>query len=215
MQKLILIGAGGYAKSVVDSIDYSRYEIAGFVDKNKFGTVPSHLGYPIISDSVKTIENPEQYVYFISIGGNRDRKHYYKRLGIMGVELINVIDKTAVVSEKAVLGRGIFVGKLAVINSCAHIEDDVIVNTRAIVEHGCSVGIHSNISTNSVINGDVFVGEGSFIGSCSVVNGQKKIGKGVVIGSGAVVIDDVEDYVTAVGIPAKIVKHHDPEHYNW
>ena len=33
MEKLILIGAGGYAKSVVDSIDYFNYELEGFIDE--------------------------------------------------------------------------------------------------------------------------------------------------------------------------------------
>ena len=33
MEKLILIGAGGYAKSVLDSVDYFNYEVAGFIDE--------------------------------------------------------------------------------------------------------------------------------------------------------------------------------------
>lgn len=30
MEKLIVIGAGGYAKSVLDSVDYFNYEMVGF-----------------------------------------------------------------------------------------------------------------------------------------------------------------------------------------
>lgn len=44
MEKLILIGAGGHAKSVADSIDKSKYELYGFIDSKKKGT---HLGLPI------------------------------------------------------------------------------------------------------------------------------------------------------------------------
>lgn len=35
MKKLILIGAGGHAKSVADSINKSEYELCGFIDSNK------------------------------------------------------------------------------------------------------------------------------------------------------------------------------------
>lgn len=37
MEKLILIGAGGHAKSVADSIDKSKYELYGFIDSKKKG----------------------------------------------------------------------------------------------------------------------------------------------------------------------------------
>lgn len=37
-EKLILIGAGGYAKSVIDSLRLDEYEIVGFIDDIKRGT---------------------------------------------------------------------------------------------------------------------------------------------------------------------------------
>ena len=46
MKKLILIGAGGHAKSVADSINKSEYELCGFIDSNKKGM---HMGLPILS----------------------------------------------------------------------------------------------------------------------------------------------------------------------
>jgi len=35
-----------------------------------------------------------------------------------------------------------------------------------------------------------------------------KIGRNVIIGAGAAVIDDLPDNVTAVGVPAKVLKQH-------
>ncbi|HDZ6839067.1 TPA: shikimate dehydrogenase, partial [Mannheimia haemolytica] len=49
-EKLILIGAGGYAKSVLDSLDHEQYEFCGFIDNFKpEGSV--HLGYPILAST--------------------------------------------------------------------------------------------------------------------------------------------------------------------
>lgn len=204
MKKLIIIGAGGYAKSVVDSIDYTNYEVVGFIDE--FSKEKEHLGINIIAHSLEEIQEKEKYYYFIAIGNNQKRKRWFDKLRLYNLKLINIIDKSAIVSSNASIGIGCFVGKFAVINSKASIGDNTIINTRALVEHGCNVGNHCNLSTNTVINGDVVVGEGSFIGSLSVTIGQLIIGSWSTVGAGAVVIENVGDNITVAGVPARIIK---------
>lgn len=203
MEKLIIIGAGGYAKSVIDSIDYSKYKVSGFIDE--VSNKKQHLGINIIGKSLSDINNKEQYVYFIAIGDNSNRKKWYDRIKEEKLRLINVIDKNAIISSRATIGTGCFFGKLAVVNSNAIIGDNVIINTRALVEHGCNIENHANISTNTVVNGDVKVGEGSFVGSSSVTIGQLNIGEWSTIGAGSVVIRNVLENTTVVGIPARVV----------
>lgn len=204
MEKLIIIGAGGYAKSVLDSVDYYNYTIQGFIDE--ISSAKEHLGYPILAKSLDELDDTHQYFYFIAIGNNGKRKIWYDRLVANGLRLVNIVDKSSLVSPHAKIGNCCFIGKLAVVNSKAAIGNDCIINTRALVEHGCHVHDHVNLSTNSVINGDVEVGDGSFIGSCAVTIGQVKIGKWSTVGAGSVVIHDVEDGVTVAGVPAKFIK---------
>lgn len=204
MDKLIIIGAGGYAKSVLDSVDVFNYEIIGFIDE--FSQEKEHLGYPILAQNLDDICDCQNYVYFIAIGNNKKRKVWFDKLSKKKLRIINIVDKTAIVSSKAYIGTGCFIGKLAIVNSKATVEDDCIINTRALVEHGCKVCKHANLSTNSVINGDVLIGEGSFIGSCSVTIGQLEIGKWSTIGAGAVVIHNVGNNVTVAGVPATVIK---------
>ncbi|MGN0506561.1 MAG: hypothetical protein ACI4FZ_08370 [Lachnospiraceae bacterium] len=78
MEKLILIGAGGYAKSVLDSVDIYNYEITGFIDE--FSNNAEHLGYPILAHSLDELKNNKKYVYFIAIGNNIRRKIWFDRL---------------------------------------------------------------------------------------------------------------------------------------
>lgn len=202
MKEVIIIGAGGYAKSVLDSIDKAQYVVAGFIDENT--NKKSHLGHPIIAHSLndKNI-NLKNYAFFVAIGNNEKRKKWFDELCKKRLDVITVIDKTAIVSNGAKIGKGCFVGKTAIINNGAKIGDNCVINTKSLIEHGCNVGDHANISTNSVINGDVVVGEGSFLGSCSVTIGQIKIGKWSTVGAGAVVIRDVGNSVTVAGVPAK------------
>lgn len=204
MEKLIIIGAGGYAKSVLDSIDYYNYKIKGFLDE--FATEKEHLGYPILWHSLDEVDSSEQYFYFIAIGNNERRKIWFDRLVERKLRLINVVDRSAIISSEAKIGNGCFFGKMSVVNSKAIIGNDCIINTKSLIEHGCTVHNHVNISTNSVINGDVEIGEGSFIGTCSVTIGQKTVGSWSTIGAGAVVINDVGNNVTVAGVPAKVIK---------
>lgn len=205
---LILIGAGGFAKSVIDSLDEKRFNIVGFIDDIKSGT---HLGYPILSNDINKIENKENYCYFISIGSNEKRTYWYEKIVQNNLEVINVIDDTAILSTNITYGRGLFVGKLAVINSDVRIGENVILNTKSLLEHGVKVGNNVNVSTNTTINGDVRLEDNCFIGSSSVINGQLVVGKNSTIGSGSVVIKDIERNVVVAGIPARIIRRLDNE----
>lgn len=203
MKNLILIGAGGHAKSVADSINKLEYELCGFIDSSKKGT---HMGLPIWGIELEDIPNYEEYSYFVSIGDVEYRKIWFEKILDMGLELINIIDSSAIISSSAKIGIGNFIGKMAVINAEVEIGNNNVINTKALVEHECKIGDHCHLSTNSVINGNVIVGNSVFMGSSSVCNGQLKIGSNSIIGSGSVVIKDVPEEVTVVGVPARVIE---------
>jgi NDP-sugar pyrophosphorylase family protein len=116
MKNLIIIGAGGYAKSVLDSVDYMNFRMVGFLDDIK-EKGSSHLGYPVLGNSVDNIQYPRDYVYFVAIGNNAKRKRWFDILKSHDLSLINVIDKSALVSVHSTIGEGSFIGKFAVVNS--------------------------------------------------------------------------------------------------
>lgn len=204
MKDLIIVGAGGYAKSVLDSIDYMNFRMIGYLDDLKpIGTM--HRNFPVLGNDICDLKDPDSYVYFIAIGNNRKRKDWYLRLKAQNLSLINIIDKSAIVSRAAVVGEGCFIGKLAILNHGCEIGDNVVINTRALIEHGCKIQNHVNVSTNATLNGDVICFEGSFIGSGAVINGQISIGEWALVGSGSVVIKDIPKNNIVAGVPAKLI----------
>ena len=56
------------------------------------------------------------------------------------------------------------------------------------------------------ISGEAKIGEDTFWGTGAKVLKQKKVGNNVIIGAGSVVVTDIRDNVTVVGVPAKIIK---------
>lgn len=203
MQDIILIGAGGHAMSVVESVDHSRQRICGFVDTEKTG---SWLGIPILGREIREILNYKQYHYLVAIGDVFQRRKYYHTIQDLGLRVANIIDPTAIISPTVVIGAGNYVGKLAIINSGVTIGNNNLINTKALLEHNCRIENHTNISTNTTLNGDVVLEDGVFFGSCAVSNGQVRFGEFSVVGSGSVVIGDVEPYTTVVGAPARVIK---------
>ena len=204
MEKLIIIGAGGYAKSVVDSVNPNEFSIVGFLDE--FSTKKQHLGFRILGNKIEDIDNFNDYVYFVAIGNNKSRKMWFDRIVSLNLRLVNIIDKTAIVSSRSQIGKGCFVGKMAIVNAGVTIGDNCIINTKALVEHGCSISSHVNISTNATVNGDVKINCGSFIGSSSVIIGQLEVGSWSTVGAAAAVICNVDSNVTVAGVPAKKIK---------
>ena len=200
---LILVGAGGFAKSVIDSLDYTAYEIAGFIDSYKTGT---HQGFDIFANSLDELPNKENYVYFIAIGDPIARSQWFEKIRNLDLEQINVIDHTALISRSSNLGNGIYIGKMCIISSGSTLDDGVVINTRSLIEHGNHIGYCTNISTNVVLNGDVEVGDLTFVGSCTVVNGQLVLGRHSVIGSGSVVIRDIPNNVVVAGSPTRLIR---------
>ena len=208
MERLIMIGAGGHAESVADSLDMDQYELVGFIDGAKTGT---HMGLPVLGKDITDTPDYRDYVYFVAIGNSHYRKLWFEKLRDLQLPVINIIDKTALISKSASIGIGNFVGKLAIINAGSTVGDNNIINTKALVEHECRIGNHTHLATNSAINGDVIVGDSVLLGSTAVCNGQLTIGDHAIIGAGSVVLGDVEPWTTVVGAPARVVKRRNPD----
>lgn len=114
---------GGYAKSVIGSIDHNVYKVIRFIDE--MTDAKMHLGHPILSSSLDGFEDTDLCSYFISIGNNDNRRRWFDALFTRGLEVISVIDRFAMVSTAARLGKGLLRGEETVVNSKVVIGDDV------------------------------------------------------------------------------------------
>ena len=64
-------------------------------------------------------------------------------------------------------------------------------------------------------NAPVRIGAGSWLGHGSVVLPGSDIGRNVVIAAGAVVSGTVPDHSVVGGIPARVLRHYDPDDDAW
>lgn len=74
------------------------------------------------------------------------------------------------------------------------------------IGHNVQIGIHTFVSACVLVGGSVVVGDYSWLAPKCCIRNKVKVGKNVTVGLGAVVTKDVEDGVTVVGNPAKILE---------
>ncbi len=196
LEKIILLGAGGHAKTIIDTLERNGdFEILGFIE-HKQGRAFSYRGYSIIGTDdelgniyQKGIQNAIVSVGFL--GRSTTRQRLYSILKEVGYNLPTIIDSTAYVAPDAVIGEGTYIGRNAVVNVDTRVGKMCIVNTAAIVEHDCFVGDFSHIAVGAVVCGGVAIGKNCLVGANATVLQQKMVGDETIIGAGAVVTRNI------------------------
>ena len=197
MDEIILVGAGGHARSCIDVIELSGYfKIAGLVEKDHTNS-QENLGYPIIGTDDDLPDLRRNYeVALVTVGQIKSaetRMRLFDLLLELDYKLLVIVSPRAHVSPHSRVGAGTIVMHDAIVNANAVIGKNCIINNKALIEHDAVIGDHCHISTGAILNGGVSVGSESFIGSGVVTNQLVSIGNHCVIGAGVVIKTDVEE----------------------
>lgn len=197
--KFCIYGASGHAKVIIEIIERLGFEIKGLYDDDPAKKI---LFEYLVSNEKSFLKLPDLN-WVIGIGNNEIRKK------VAESNLLNyktVVDKSAIISKRAELGKGTVIMPGVTVNSSAIIGHHAIVNTNASIDHDCVLDDYVHISPNATLCGGVSIGEGTHIGAGAIIIQGIKIGKWAKIGAGAVIIKDVPDKVTFVGNPGKLIK---------
>ena len=207
MEKIVIVGFGGHAKSLADSIlSDGTYEIAGYTDSQE-KAVPG-LPYLGTDDALRSIfdsgvRNAAVGVGFIGKSDARDK--LYDRLKNIGCALPVMIDPSAIIARDVQIDEGSFIGKRAVVNAGARIGKMCIINTGSVIEHEDKIGAFTHIALGAALCGNVSVGDHCMIGANSTVIQGIQVGNFSTVGAGAVVLRSIESNKTAVGVPARVI----------
>ena len=196
MNEIILIGAGGHARSCIDVIELSgQYKIAGLIEKDNKNT-QENLGYPILGtdDNLRYLRKKYSHA-LVTVGQIKSpetRIKLYQRLQELDYQFPVIVSSRAYVSKHAQIGEATIVLHDAMVNANAKVGKNCIINNKALIEHDALIGDHCHIATGAIVNGEVAVGNESFIGSGAVTKQSVSIGNNCIIGAGVVVKIDIE-----------------------
>jgi sugar O-acyltransferase (sialic acid O-acetyltransferase NeuD family) len=201
MRNIILIGAGGHTRSLLNLINRDVFIIKGIYDEQY---IPDERinGIPLLG-GIKDIPDDEEII--LSIGNNNNRCEFYKKF-IRQIVKENLIHNSCIIEKDTNIGNSNQILANSYINSNGVIGDNNIINTGATIEHEVFIGSHNHISVNSTICGRVKIGNRCFIGAGSVIIDKLTVCSDVVIGAGSTVINDITESGTYVGNPVRKVK---------
>jgi sugar O-acyltransferase (sialic acid O-acetyltransferase NeuD family) len=207
--KLLLVGAGGHCRSVIDSINRVQYTDIAIID------LPEMVGEDVFSVPIAGTDNElpsffengykEAFITLGSIGNPAKRVALYKKLKKIGFNFPSIIDATAIVSKiNVTIDEGVFIGKGVIINTGVKIGACSIINTGAIIDHDCNIGKFVHIAPGVRMSGGICIRDNTHIGIGSSLIQSVSIGRNSIIGAGSVVVSDIGEDITAFGVPCKI-----------
>ena len=147
--KLIILGAGGYGRTVADIARQSKcYSGVFYLDDNS--TADDVVGK--CSEYIKFIApNTEIYPAF---GNNEGRLQWIKKIEVAGGTVPTFIHETAYVSPEATVEYGTVVLPKSTINTGVTVKRGCIVNCGAIIDHGCVIEEGAHICLGAIIKAE-------------------------------------------------------------
>lgn len=204
MTRLVLVGAGGHAKVVLEVFRaMGGFEVLGFVDPDP--PTPIVLGLPVLGgDSVlETLRAQGVDAAFAALGDNRLRQRVGAHLASIGFTLPPAIHPSALVSPSARIGAGAVVMARTVVGTEATIEELAILNSGAIIDHDSVLCAAAHVAPGCALAGNVRVGARALVGVGSAIRPGVTIGADAVIGAGSAVVADIPSGAYVGGVPAR------------
>jgi sugar O-acyltransferase (sialic acid O-acetyltransferase NeuD family) len=198
-----IFGTGGFAREVACVLhDLGRGDrIAAFHEPDDVFQARELLGVPVQPQSAF---DPSCHRAVIGIGNPAIREKVASQLPAETV-FETLVHPTAVMSQWVELGEGSVICAGVVLTCQITIGRHCQLNLNATVGHDCTFGDFCTIAPGTNISGNVDFGTRVDVGTQAAFRQHLRICDDVVIGMGAVVVKDIVEPGTYVGIPAKKV----------
>lgn len=212
MKDIVVIGAGGFGREVGQLIkdinqEKKEWNFLGYIDENieKHGMI---LNDDIILGDFGWFEkNRDKKVGIVCGVGNTVSKSRLINKLTGKNDFPNLIHPSVLRNKHIDFGAGNIICAKSILSINIKIGNHVAINPGCSIGHDTVINDYTTLMWDVTLSGNVLVNEGCEIGSKTVVIQQKTIGKWCIIGAGAVVVRDLPENCTAVGVPAKPIKY--------
>jgi UDP-perosamine 4-acetyltransferase len=204
MERIVIIGAGGFGREVLQLIDRNLYEPVGFIDTNtpQF----SHLSLPVLGDDSLIPDLHKEDIascVCVALGNMKKRKKIFDIVTKHNLKLPPIIHSSAVILTEKFIGEGAIIYPNVVVMDNCKIGRGVLLNSGVTLGHDVAIGDFSNINPGANMGGYINVGRQVLVGIGSSIREKVDVGDEAIIGAGSVVLKDVAPKTTVYGVPAK------------
>ncbi len=209
---IAVFGAGGFGLEVAMLIEQinaavpGRWRLVGFFDDGKqVGALVNDL--PVLGGLRELNAWPTPLAVVFALGMPGVKKAVVEKVDNDRLTFPVLMHPSVICGPKFVaIGAGSIICAGTIITTNVNIGRHVILNLACTVGHETEIGDYCSFMPTCNISGEVKIGPSSFWGTGAKIINRKNVGSHTVIGAGAVVISDIPDNVTAVGVPARPVQ---------
>jgi sugar O-acyltransferase (sialic acid O-acetyltransferase NeuD family) len=213
-QRVVILGAGGFAREVLDVYDacnqagWGPFEVIGFLaDGQPPGAIINER--PVLGD-VGWLAGADRPLAICAIGDPAVRRRVARRAAELGADFHSVVHPDARLTRWVTLGAGTVITAGCILTNQIRVGSHVHLNLDSTVGHDAVIDDFVTVAPGVHISGNVTLEAGTNIGTGAAILQGRRVGAGAVIGAGAVVTEDVPPDVVAVGVPARVVKARSP-----
>lgn len=207
MKKLIIVGAGGCGREVLQWALSSpknnrEWVVAGFIDDGDDPLKGLISEYKVLGKITDWEPKPNE-LFVCAIGNPFVKKMLIDKLKSRGATFESVIHPTAIVVPTATVGEGVIIYPYTVVSDNAVVGDHVILNMHNTIGHDAHIGAYSTLSSFCDVMGHVRLGESVFAGSSVKIIPNVTVGDNAFLCVGSVIMSHVKEGTKVLGYPAK------------
>ena len=146
MKTLVLIGAGGFARTLTDIVRQANQfqKIILLDDSLKKGVSGT------CSEFIRFMDDETEF--FPAISDNQIRHKWIKTLHKNNAKIATIIHSSAYVSPTVSLSNGVAILPGAIVNTGCRLDSGVLVNCGAVIDHDCVIETCAHIRPRAVVS---------------------------------------------------------------
>ncbi|MFA6201472.1 MAG: NeuD/PglB/VioB family sugar acetyltransferase [Bacteroidales bacterium] len=197
-KSICIFGAGGFAQEMIFLATELGYKVDACLDINNIGSTVYNI--PVRNEDYFDIN---KHLAVVAIASPKIRKPITERLVASGAEFVMLVHPSAIISPGVIIGRGSIVCAFCFISNGVILGKWTQLNWATTIGHEATLGDFITTAPGVHISGTVHMGDSVYMGTNSAIIDKLSITSNVVIGAGAVVVRDITESGTYIGVPAK------------
>lgn len=209
----VVVGGGGHGREVADVLLHvlgrEGGRVLGFLDEDPRKASTTLAGWPVLGGLDWLDGAPAPLSIALGVGASRARRDVVQRLRDRIArsgrphDFPPILHPDARLGSRVSLGQGAFVQAGCLLTCDVRVGAFVVLNVGVSLSHDVTVGDFATLAPGARMAGAVAVGELAEVGMNTLVIQTRRLGAACTTGAGAVVVRDVPEGLTVVGVPAR------------
>jgi len=212
MKKIVIIGAGGFGREVLDIFDAcnlvnEQYDVLGYIVQEEYGKPNEIINDKLVLGGFDWLEKYAKEVHTIcAVGSPQHRRRLVNEAYSVGAQFCSIVHPTTTMTRWVSIGEGVIITAGCILTNQIKIGNHAQINLDCTIGHDVFIKDYSTIAPGVHISGNVTLGEGCYIGTGVNIIEKLIVGEWAIVGAGSTITKNVPENTTVVGVPGVVIK---------